>query len=351
MKIYLLALSLLFTTLAMAQPPVKTADDKPKETKEKKQDKPKEKKEKKDRTFRLIGVDASIGNLYYNTGREGYKPTTTSGMYKGFIDKNSPFFTYFGNNTPTSYGGSYLYIADYYNNKRWANESQQYNFTTTWGFGKKGNVNQRHVIKIGAGYANRSYNGTAYTLYDYSSTDTTGYSYVNGDTIAFIKDTSSAKMCTLSNYVSMGQVSLAYNYRLHPEEKLSLSFGGGVDIAMGVFEIFGYLNQELSSRSYEVSTSSTSPWYYYANQGNTYKSSNLAIISDSKFKAVTFRPYINARIDYRLSKNFPILKHINIFVDGRWGKEFSNINKKMYAKSPTYLGLSFGIAYTFHKGL
>lgn len=351
MKKYLLALSLLFATLVVAQPPVKTADDKPKETKEKKQDKPKEKKEKKDRTFRLLGVDASRGNLYYNTGREGFKPTTTSGMYKGFIDKDSPFFTFFGNNTPTGYGYGYIYFADYYYNRKWENESQQTNFTTTWGFGKKGNVNQRHVIKIGAGYATRSYSSVSYTHSDYHSTDTTGYSYVNGDTIAFIKDSSSAKTCMLSNYVSMGQVSLAYNYRLHPEEKLSLSFGGGIDLGIGVYKVSGDIRQESSGNSYGMSTSTTSPWHYYNTQGYNSKSSTLATVDEARFKAVTFRPYINVRLDYRLSKNFPVLKHINIFVDGRWGKEFSNINKKMYAKSPTYLGLSFGIAYTFHKGL
>jgi len=353
MKKYVLVLSFFISTLAIAQPPVDKPADKPEETKEKKDDKPKEKKDKKPRTFRLIGVEAAKGTQYYKTPGNYNNPFTESGIFRKLISDDSPFFTYFGNNTTSNYGGSSL--ADYtYDTKTWFNYSDQTNVTTTWGFGKRGDVNQKHVIKIGAGYSNRSYNSVSYSLTEYQDTDTTGYTYIGSDTVVHIKDTTVSINCSLSNYVKMGQVSLAYNYRIHPEEKLSLSFGGGIDVALGTATILGTIRRTNRSQSYGQSTSingQNNVWYYYDNQNSISKGTKLGEVEEKRFKAATFRAYVDFRVDYRLSKKFPVLKNINVFVLGRLGKEFSNIGKRYHDSAPTYLGFNLGLTFNFFKGL
>ena len=347
MRIYILALSLFVSTLAIAQPPVDKPADKPEETKEKKDDKPKEKKDKKPRTFRLIGVEASAGNVYYGGNST---PSTTSGMYKGFIDKDSPFFSIFGENATTNYGYNYLSL-DYQDRGRWHHYANQYDFISTWGFGKKGDVNPKHVIKIGAGFGNRSYNTVDYYKDEFSQIDTIGYTYIGNDTVVTIKDSSVFVGASISNYARLGHVSLAYNYRLHADEKLSLSFGGGMDIGFGTLEVLGVINRYTERRIYGRTLNGQPGWNYYDHENYINKSNLLGNIDNNRFKVASFRPYVNLRVDYRLSKKLPLLKNINVFVDGRWGKEFSTMNKKMYANTPTFISWRVGIAYNFRKGL
>lgn len=358
MKKYILVLSLFISTLALAQPPADKPEDKPGDKSVsnehlKRKPEEKKKKDKKPRTFRLIGVEASTGNYYYKNIHEQGRPSTTSDIYSKFIDESSPFFTYFGTNTPTIYDGfSPLTSSVYYPNNKLLNNGTQTDFTTTWGFGKRGDVNQKHVIKIGFGLSDRQYTNTYYNNVLYSDLDTLSYTYLGGDTLANIRDTSSVVAAYINNSISMGHISIAYNYRLHSDEKLSLSFGGGMDLSLGTYRIAGSIDQSSSSFYYTRNISNTPNWYYQDNnQNNISKLTQLANIDETPFKAAMFRPYITVRVDYRLSKKIPILKNINLFVDGRFGKEFSNIGNKMLDKSPTFYSLKFGVAFNFFKGL
>lgn len=356
MKKYVLALSLFISALAIAQPPADKPEDKPKDksvSNEHKKKKPEEKKDKKPRTFRLIGLEASTGNQYYASFENSGAPSSTSSIYHKFLPDDSPFFTYFGDNTPTNNGYSPLYAADYaMYNDRWNSFGGSTDFTTTWGFGKKGDVNQKHVIKIGGGFSDRSYRVLAYSFEEYSDRDTLGYTYIGSDTSVTIKDTSVYVTTQLSNYANLGHILLGYNYRIHPEEKLSLSFGGGMDIAFGTYSVFGDIYRH--NDSYVASrpiNDGPGGWTNYDYQNSIHKTTLLANIDEKKFKVATFRPYITARVDYRLSKNIPVLKGINLFVEGRYGVEYSNINKIMYSRAPSYLSLKFGVAVNFRKGL
>lgn len=351
MKKYVLVLSFFISTLAIAQPPVDKPVDKPEETKEKKDDKPKEKKDKKPRTFRLIGVEATSGNLHYNTEKEWNVPSTTSDIYRGVIDDGSVFFSNFGDNTSTIYNSNYSPLIDYSTRKNWENLSRQTDFTTSWGFGKKGDVNQKHVIKIGAGWGSRNFNITGYNKPLFQQTDTLGYYYVGNDTIAQIKDTAVFISTTLENTVKWANISVSYYYRIHPEEKLSLSIGGGFDAMFGIFSTLGTIGQYNRSSVFGRSVSSGAEWSYYDNQSSIYKTTSIGTVDESRFKAFGIRPWVSMRVDYRLSKKIPVLKNINLFADGRYGVEYSTIGKKMHSKAPNYLGLIIGIAYNFRKGL
>lgn len=357
MKKYILVLSLFISTLALAQPPVDKPEDKPGDKSVsnehlKKKPEEKKKKDKKPRTFRLMGVEASRGHLNYNSDREWSVPSTNSGMYKGLIDDGSIFFSNFGDNTPTIYNSNFSSFADYSTTRRqWENLSGQTNFTTTWGFGKRGSVNQKHVIKIGVGWGYRDYNITGYTKTTFQQTDTLGYYYIGSDTIAQIKDTTAFISTSLSNRASWGHIALSYYYRIHPEEKVSLSFGGGFDAMFGTFSTMGTIGQYNRSSVYGRSVSSGTQWSYYDNQNSIYKATTIGTIDESRFKAFGFRPWVSVRIDYRLSKKIPLLKNINVFADGRYGVEYSTIGKKMHNKAPNYLGLMFGITYNLFKGL
>lgn len=351
MKKYVLLLLFFISTLAIAQPPVDKPADKPEETKEKKDDKPKEKKDKKPRTFRLIGVEATSGNLHYNTEKEWNVPSTTSDIYRGVIDDGSVFFSNFGDNTSTIYNSNYSPLIDYSTRKNWENLSRQIDFTTSWGFGKKGDVNQKHVIKIGAGWGSRNFNITGYNKPLFQQTDTLGYYYVGNDTIAQIKDTAVFISTTLENTVKWANISVSYYYRIHPEEKLSLSIGGGFDAMFGIFSTLGTIGQYNRSSVFGRSVSSGAEWSYYDNQSSIYKTTSIGTVDESRFKAFGIRPWVSMRVDYRLSKKIPVLKNINLFADGRYGVEYSTIGKKMHSKAPNYLGLIIGIAYNFRKGL
>jgi hypothetical protein len=354
MKKYVLALSLFISALAIAQPPADKPEDKPKDksvSNEHKKKKPEEKKDKKPRTFRLIGVEASRGHINYNSSKEWSVPSTKSDMYRGLIDDGSVFFSNFGDNTPTQYNSNYSPLIDYSTRGNWENLSGQTDISTTWGFGKRGNVNQKHVIKIGAGWGYRNFNITGYNKTVFEQRDTLGYYYVGGDTIAQIKDTTVFISTSLENTVNWGHIALSYNYRIHPEEKLSLSIGGGFDALFGTFSTLGTISQYNRSSVYGRSVSSGTEWSYYDNQNSIYKATSLGVVDEKRFKAFGFRPWVSVRIDYRLSKKFPILKNINVFADGRYGIEYSNIGKKMHSKGPNYLGLRFGIAYNLFKGL
>jgi hypothetical protein len=346
MKKIILALFLMASVSAFAQTqPTQPANGQPTvETKEKKEKKDKaekerkEKKEKKPRTFRLIGVEASRGN---NRFQREDAVGTKGNMYEGFIEDGSPFFTYF-NNSNTFYSRNDYYL--------WEYASRQTDFTTTWGFGKRGDVNQKHVIKIGGGYASRYYPTAQYSAIQYFSRDTIGFEYIGNDTVAFIKDTSSFYNSSLQNTLKMGHVNVAYAYRLFPNEKLSLSLGGGVDIGLGTITIDGDIDFFTRSISYGRSITGNS-WNYNDYENNTSNSKQIVQIDEKRFKAFMFRPYLSARIDYRISKKFPLLKHINMFTEGRFGMEFSNLNKKFYDGPPPTISLRLGIAYNLFKGL
>lgn len=338
MKHLILAAIICVSFNAMAQQtPDSLKTDKGRKEQSRDDKKDKKPKEKKERKMWLIGVEASRGNYRYNVEY----PQSDGSIYKSLLDKDSPFFNYFGN-TKTIYSGNT------FNN--WNYNSRQVDFTTTWGFGKKGDVRQRHVVKFGAGFSSRGYPTTMYSALQYSQRDTTGYTYVGNDTVAFIKDTSSYYFATILSSVKMGHVNVAYAYRLFPLEKLSLSLGGGVDIGMGEITVKGDADFNARSTTYGQSISGQG-WSYNNYEDHNSKVQEVFVIEEKRFKAFVFRPYLSARVDYRLSKNFPLLKHINLFTEGRFGVEFANLNKKFYDGPPPTFAVRIGVSYTFFKGL
>lgn len=301
---------------------------------------------KKIRALNFTGIELGQEVGFYksfNTGK--LNDHVVSGDFDRYLPANTSFYNYFGK-TMVNGGNPYTMQSG-----NWDGSANAVSLVGLFSFANKDKsaLNKHHQLRIGLGYGERYYTTSNFSSGQSFGRDTVSINYIQGDTVYIMTDSISRVNAWVQPSVTMGLVGLGYIYTLSPGDKVTLGFGGGVDMGVGVISVYGDITQTNERKYYGYGKGSdTTAWQYlitHYGKDLSPKTTRLEEIDNRSSVAYMVRPHIAARLDYRLSKKSNFFKHFNLFCEGRVGWEYSNADNLSDKHQNRYVSVRFGINY------